>query len=115
MANEDLVQVQDVAAAVVLANGVERKVRNCRVARIETGIYRLTIDGLPPPSTITGDGGGPDLPAVECIAEGGSIETTPLTMFVEHFSNTIKDIRLWNEADALSDGDFQVTLSRLLG
>ena len=105
----DVVEVQDVAAAVVTgATGVALRARGCATARTGAGVYTITVN----PNNLA----GPDLPRAESVSKVQVIGTTDeLTAELVHTSNTVKTITIRDSAGADADGDFNVRLSRLLG
>lgn len=106
--NEDVVDFQDMCAAVVTgASGAAQKARACLTARSSAGVYTITMD----PDIL----GGPGVVAAECVAEIGVQGATPQIYSFENTSITVKTVRIATQLGAAVDADFSVMFSRLLG
>ncbi len=107
MAQEDNVQIQDIAAGIITAAGVTRKARGCVVTRTATGKYTIDINPL--------NIGGPDLVNGRSVSKVQVMgPTTDRTAQFSHASNTQKLVEIKDTTGTLEDSDFTFTLARLL-
>jgi len=103
----DVIEVQEVASAVVDGTGLNRTVRGCVAARTAQGIYTITIN----PNNLA----GPNLPQSESVSKVNLVGTASRAAELVHTSSTVKTITIRDAAGADQDNDFSVRLSRLLG
>jgi len=103
---EDVAVLQDVAFAIIQADGTIRSVRGCTVERQGPGDYDVTLD----PSGV----GGPNVDQAEIVASVGLISAFSRKASVNNTSGNVKAILITDFAGVAGDTEFSLTLSRLL-
>lgn len=102
----DIVEVQDIASAIVQGDGTIRRIRGCNVAGA-AGVYVVTIN----PNNLA----GPELAAAESVSKVNVVGFATLNAELVHTSPTVKTITLRNAANVVTGSEFSFRLGRLLG